>query len=123
MQGDKSTEIEQLDSEKSAADGVDPSASANAAQNSESGVLRDNTMPSLAGMKNTGEMLKQATERSLVGEIIDNQFKMIEILGKGGMSVVYKAQYLVLNKLVAIKLIHPHLSSDTNALKRFKQEA
>lgn len=123
MQGDKSTEIEQLDSEKSAADGVDPSASANAAQNSESGVLRDNTMPSLAGMKNTGEMLKQATERSLVGEIIDNQFKMIEILGKGGMSVVYKAQYLVLNKLVAIKLMHPHLSSDTNALKRFKQEA
>jgi serine/threonine protein kinase len=60
---------------------------------------------------------------SLIGEILENQYKIISILGKGGMSVVYRASHVALNKTVAIKTMHAHLISDSNALARFKQEA
>ena len=62
-------------------------------------------------------------ERALGGQIIDEKFKITDVLGKGGMSVVYKANWVVLKKIVAVKTMHSHLVSDTNALLRFKQEA
>jgi serine/threonine protein kinase len=52
-----------------------------------------------------------------------NGYQIESIIGRGGMSVVYKAKHLLLNKAVAIKLLHSHLSSDEHALKRFRQEA
>lgn len=66
---------------------------------------------------------QQAAENKLIGEVIDNQYRIISVLGKGGMSVVYDALYMVLNKHVAIKMMHSHLVSDTNSLLRFRQEA
>ncbi len=69
------------------------------------------------------EMSAERIERSLIGQIIDDKFRITDILGKGGMSVVYKAHWVVLNKVVAVKTMHAHLASDTNALMRFKQEA
>ncbi|MBX9724131.1 MAG: serine/threonine protein kinase, partial [Candidatus Obscuribacterales bacterium] len=86
------------------------------------GIDLDSTSPSLMG-KDMNDPLPKMTERTLVGEVIDNQFKIIEVLGKGGMSVVYKALYLVLNKIVAIKTMHSHLVTDSDALLRFKREA
>ncbi len=66
---------------------------------------------------------QQAAENKLIGEVIDNQYRIVSVLGKGGMSVVYDALYMVLNKHVAIKMMHSHLVSDTNSLLRFRQEA
>ena len=66
---------------------------------------------------------QQAAENKLIGEVIDNQYRIESVLGKGGMSVVYDALYMVLNKHVAIKMMHSHLVSDTNSLLRFRQEA
>jgi serine/threonine protein kinase len=86
------------------------------------GIDLDSTSPSLLS-KDINDPMPQMTERTLVGEVIDNQFKIIEVLGKGGMSVVYKALYLVLNKIVAIKTMHSHLVTDSDALLRFKREA
>ncbi|HEY9730531.1 MAG TPA: protein kinase [Drouetiella sp.] len=51
------------------------------------------------------------------------RLEIIEQIGKGGMAVVYKAQHMVMNKLVAVKLLLPHLTSDPTSLKRFQQEA
>jgi serine/threonine protein kinase len=85
--------------------------------------LPEHTMPSMADIHAGADEYKPAVEASLVGELVDNQFKLTEILGKGGMSIVYKATDLVLKKEVAIKLMHPHLVSDQNAYLRFKQEA
>lgn len=57
------------------------------------------------------------------GTMFLDRYEMIEIVGRGGMSVVYKAKHLMLERFIAIKLLHPHLATDENALKRFKQEA
>ena len=58
----------------------------------------------------------------LIGQIIDN-YKILEVVGKGGMGVVFKALDLNLEKNVALKMIDPFLAHDECFLKRFKTEA
>ena len=48
---------------------------------------------------------------SLIGKTVDN-YKIIEVLGRGGMGVVFKALDTNLEKLVALKMIDPFLARD-----------
>ncbi|HEY9719825.1 MAG TPA: hypothetical protein V6C69_20265, partial [Trichormus sp.] len=48
-------------------------------------------------------------------------YKFIGAIGAGGMGVIYKARHVSLNKIVAIKMLHPYLVS-TDAVQRFKIE-
>ena len=58
----------------------------------------------------------------LIGKIVDN-YKILEVIGRGGMGVVFKALDLNLEKIVALKMIDPFLARDDNFLRRFKTEA
>jgi serine/threonine protein kinase len=49
-------------------------------------------------------------------------YEFIQFIGAGGMGVIYKARHPVLDRLVAIKMLHGHLVSDA-INKRFQQEA
>lgn len=49
-------------------------------------------------------------------------YEFIQFIGAGGMGVIYKAKHPILNRLVAIKMLHGHLVSDA-IIKRFRQEA
>lgn len=55
--------------------------------------------------------------------IFDTCWVITERLGEGGMSVVYKARHVDLNRTVAIKVLLPHLTTNMKNLQRFKQEA
>jgi serine/threonine-protein kinase len=44
------------------------------------------------------------------------------LLGRGGMGAVYKAYDKELNRVVALKLVRPELTSDASSMQRFKQE-
>ncbi|MCK5371221.1 MAG: serine/threonine protein kinase, partial [Cyclobacteriaceae bacterium] len=59
---------------------------------------------------------------SLIGKTIDG-YKILEVLGRGGMGVVFKAMDVSLDKIVALKMIDPFLSRDETFVKRFKTEA
>ncbi|MFN8375440.1 MAG: protein kinase [Anaerolineae bacterium] len=50
-------------------------------------------------------------------------YLILEMLDKGGMSLVYKARDQRDNGLVALKLLHPYLINDPDTLKRFQREA
>ena len=57
-----------------------------------------------------------------VGTVLSERYEIIKLLGQGGMGTVYKARDLELDRLIAVKVIRPELSSDQKILKRFKQE-
>ncbi|MEL6988565.1 MAG: serine/threonine-protein kinase, partial [Bacteroidota bacterium] len=58
----------------------------------------------------------------MIGQRISN-FQLNQKLGSGGMGTVYKAKDLKLNRNVAVKMLHPHITNKSNAYKRFKNEA
>jgi tetratricopeptide (TPR) repeat protein len=51
------------------------------------------------------------------------RYQIIERLGRGGMADVYKAYQPGLDRYVAVKVLHPHLSEDPNFITRFQREA
>ncbi|MFW6096893.1 MAG: protein kinase domain-containing protein [Chloroflexota bacterium] len=58
-----------------------------------------------------------------IGKKLGGRYLIQEMLGQGGMSAVYKAMDENLNRVVAVKLIHPHLSTDPEFVRRFEEEA
>ena len=50
-------------------------------------------------------------------------YEIIRELGRGGMGVIYKAHEQSLNRVVALKVLAPHLDKDATFVKRFRREA
>ncbi len=60
---------------------------------------------------------------SWIGHSLGGRYQIEQLLGHGGMATVYKGTDPNLRRAVAIKLIHPHLSSDPEFVRRFEEEA
>ena len=63
------------------------------------------------------------SKETWIGQIIGGRYQVESLLGRGGMSSVYKGFDPNLQRPVAIKLIHRHLSERAEWVKRFEQEA
>jgi len=60
---------------------------------------------------------------SWIGKKLSKRYLIEEMLGQGGMSAVYKASDPNLRRVVAVKMIHTHLSSNPDFVQRFEEEA
>ncbi len=60
---------------------------------------------------------------SWIGATLKGRYKIDSLLGQGGMSAVYRASDPNLKRVVALKLIHAHLSGDPQFVSRFETEA
>src|SRR2546421_320374 len=68
-----------------------------------------------------GEVLEE-DPTSFVGTVLDGQYQIEALLGKGGMGAVYLARHILLGDRVAIKLLPPEMRSNTEWLRRFQRE-
>jgi len=59
----------------------------------------------------------------LVGTTLAKRYRIDDLLGIGGMGAVFRARHLLLKRDVAVKVLHPSLSSNADLSKRFDREA
>jgi len=62
-------------------------------------------------------------KESLVGQTLANKYHVLEEIGQGGMSIVYKGRHEFMDREVAIKMLQSQLLNDQTSVKRFQREA
>ncbi|MBI3723130.1 protein kinase [bacterium] len=61
-------------------------------------------------------------EAGLIGKTISSRYRILEKVGEGGMGTVYRAEHCLMEKIVAFKVLHPHLIANKTSLERFRRE-
>ena len=64
-----------------------------------------------------------AGKTDLVGQVLADRYRVLRLIGEGGMGQVYESQHVNINKRFAIKLLRPEIVSNPEAVARFRQEA
>ena len=59
----------------------------------------------------------------LVGTTVEDRYEVLDRVARGGMSTVYRALDRRLDRMVALKVMHPHLAEDPALVARFEREA
>ncbi|MBY0548843.1 MAG: serine/threonine protein kinase [Candidatus Obscuribacterales bacterium] len=72
--------------------------------------------------KNGFRIGKSQKARLLPGYVIDNRFEIVQLVGDGSLSSVYKGRDLRDNKIVAVKLLHTSAVEDYDEIVRLKKE-
>jgi len=63
------------------------------------------------------------TPDPLIGEVLGRTYRIVRVLGEGGMARLYEAEHLRIDARFAVKVIHDDLSRDPDLLARFEREA
>lgn len=58
-----------------------------------------------------------------VGEIFEEKYELLEVLGAGGVGTVYRARQIEFDRIVALKILHPDKAADQDFATRFVREA
>jgi serine/threonine-protein kinase len=69
----------------------------------------------------TGQQITEA--QKLVGKVMEGKYKILRVLGEGGMGVVYEANHTLIGRRLAVKVLHPDVSTMDDLVERFYNEA
>ena len=59
----------------------------------------------------------------VIGRLVSDRYRVLALVGSGGMGEVYRAEHVALRRLTALKFMRPALGGDADALARFRREA
>ncbi|HEY4058579.1 MAG TPA: hypothetical protein VGM39_18325, partial [Kofleriaceae bacterium] len=65
--------------------------------------------------------LEPSPDSSLIGQTFENKFRIIRLIGRGGMGEVFEAEHTTLQSRVAIKLMLEKYNGDNEAVARFQR--
>lgn len=93
----------------------------------EEAARRDSSLPVPAGSaswrpQDPDRRLSESNQAWL-GKVVDGRYRVIEVVGRGGMGVVYKVEHLRMGKIAAMKVLHRDLAQDPEVVHRFEREA
>ncbi len=74
-------------------------------------------------LKNVLKLIQDSKSFELLSTDKSKRYKIIEKIGEGGMGTVYRAEDLLLKRVVALKILHKKLMDNTKAIERFYTEA
>lgn len=81
----------------------------------------------LAGTKNPGrgaaEDVAESEAGLPAGTVIGERYRVTELIGRGGMGKVYRAEHVLMRKQVAIKVLHREMTAMPEVVQRFEREA
>jgi serine/threonine protein kinase len=77
----------------------------------------------VAACPHDGTLLVSVVQDPLLGTTLAGNYEIQEVIGTGGMGVVYKARHALMDRIVAIKMLQAQLISDSMSVKRFQQES
>jgi eukaryotic-like serine/threonine-protein kinase len=70
-----------------------------------------------------GETQARSVDDPLAGKVLAERYLLVERIGQGASGTVYRAEHVTLRRKAAVKILHHQLSSDENAIERFRREA
>src|SRR5690349_18889429 len=79
--------------------------------------------PQGAFCPNDGTALVADAGAGLVGKVLAERYRVVRLIGEGGMGQVFEAQHVNINKRFAIKLLRAEVVGSQQSLARFRQEA
>jgi serine/threonine-protein kinase len=68
-------------------------------------------------------MRPQQQDPNIGRDLLGGQFQILQKIGSGGMGAVYKAAQPAMNRMVAVKILHPKLANRKDLVSRFRREA
>ncbi len=63
------------------------------------------------------------SNQTWLGKVVDGRYRVLDVIGRGGMGVVYRVEHLRMGKMAAMKVLHRDLAQDPEIIARFEREA
>lgn len=73
--------------------------------------------------KACGASLNSTGAQRMIGQVVLGQYELVDVLGQGGMSVVYQGRHRITDQQVALKILPPELAAHAQVKSRFLEEA
>lgn len=73
--------------------------------------------------KACGQAVSSTGAQRMLGQVVLGQYELVDVLGQGGMSVVYQGKHRITEQQVALKILPPELAAHSQVKSRFLEEA
>jgi serine/threonine-protein kinase len=69
------------------------------------------------------ESSESSSSDERIGSVVDDRYRIVDLIGLGGMGVVYRAEHVYIRRTVALKILHQEMAEHPQLFERFEREA
>jgi serine/threonine protein kinase len=87
------------------------------------GRATDGSASAAAALAHKADPIEDDADHDLIGAEVDGRYRVLELIGEGGMGKVYRSEHVELGSPSALKVLHPSYSRMPDLVERFRREA